>query len=83
MGIKKKLGINTPKAVLLAVQIILTLFLLAVSIYLLVFVPISNRGGWMIVSYVQITISALALLMYFAIGHRKGKPAYYLAILPF
>ncbi len=83
MGIKKKLGINTPKAVLLAVQIILTLFLLAVSIYLLVFVSINNLGGWMIASYVQITISALALLMYFAIGHRKGKMAYYLAILPF
>lgn len=83
MGIREKLGIKTPQLVLLAIQIVLTVLLLVVAVYLLVFVSANQLGGWMIASYIQITISVLALILYFLVGHRKGKAAYYLAILPF
>lgn len=83
MGIREKLGIKTPQLVLLVIQIVLTVLLLAVAVYLLVFVSANQLGGWMIASYIQITISVLALILYFIVGHRKGKAAYYLAILPF
>ena len=83
MGLVEKLGIKIPKIVFLGIQIALTFLLLVVSIYLLMFVIVNNLGGWMIASYVQITISTLAFLLYFAIGYRKGEVAYYLAILPF
>ena len=83
MGIREKLGIKTSQLVLLAVQIVLTVLLLVVAVYLLIFVSVNQLGGWMIASYIQITISVLALVLYFIVGHRKGKVAYYLAILPF
>ena len=83
MGIREKLGIKTSQLVLLAIQIVLTVLLLAVAVYLLIFVSANQLGGWMIASYIQITISVLALILYFIVGHRKGEVAYYLAILPF
>ena len=83
MGIREKLGIKTSQLVLLAIQIVLTVLLLVVAVYLLIFVSVNQLGGWMIASYIQITISVLALVLYFIVGHRKGKVAYYLAILPF
>ena len=83
MDTERKLGIKKPKAMMLFVQMILTVVLLVVSVYLLVFVISNNLGGWMISSYILITISVLAIICYGIIGYKKGNLAYYLAIAPF
>lgn len=79
----KKLGIRKDKAILLFVQMILSIILLVVSIYLLVFVGINHLGGWMISSYILITLSVLAIIVYGVIGYQKKEIAYILAIVPF
>lgn len=79
----KKLGIRKDKAILLFVQMILSIILLVVSIYLLVFVGINHLGGWMISSYILITLSVLAIIVYGVIGFKKKEIAYILAIVPF
>lgn len=83
MDTLKKYGIKKDKAILLFVQMILTIILLIVSIYLLVFVSINNLGGWMIASYILITLSVLAIICYSIIGYKKGLVAYIGAIIPF
>jgi hypothetical protein len=83
MDTLKKLGIRKDKAVLLFVQMILTVILLIASIYLLIFVCTNNLGAWMISSYVFITLSVLAIIAYGIIGYKKGEVAYLLAIVPF
>lgn len=83
MDTLKKLGIRKDKAILLFVQMILMIILLIVSIYLLIFVCINNLGAWMIVSYIFIVLSVLAIISYGIIGYKKGGIAYLLAIVPF
>lgn len=83
MDTEKKLGIKKPKAIMLFIQMIFIIILLVASIYLLVFVISNNLGGWMITSYVFITLSVLALICYAIIGFKKGDIAYQLAVLPF
>lgn len=83
MDTEKKLGIKKPKAILLFVQMILTIFLLIASIYLLIFTIANGLGAWMIFSYVFITLSVLAIISYSVYGYRKGDIAYKLSVLPF
>jgi len=52
-------------------------------VYLLVFVASNNLGGWMIASYILITLSVLAIMGYGIIGYKKGDMAYLLAVVPF
>ena len=83
MDTLKRFGINKPKAIMLFVQMILVLFLLAISIYLLVFVISNNLGGWMVSSYIFIILSVLAIIYYGAFGYRRGDSIYKLSIAPF
>ncbi|MBQ2069416.1 MAG: hypothetical protein II467_00635 [Bacilli bacterium] len=83
MDTESKLGIKKNKAIMLFVQMILTILLLAVSVYLLIFVISNNLGGYMISSYILITISVLAIICYGIIGYKKGEIAYLLAVIPF
>lgn len=83
MDTESRLGIKKNKAIMLFVQMILTILLLAVSVYLLIFVISNNLGGYMISSYILITISVLAIICYGIIGYRKGEIAYLLAVIPF
>lgn len=83
MDTVKKLGIKKDKAIFLFIQMILSIILLVASIYLLVFVSINQLGGWMISSYVFITLSVLAIIAYGIIGYKKKEFAYLLAIVPF
>ena len=83
MDTLKKYGIKKDKAILLFVQMILTIILLIVSIYLLVFISVNNLGGWMIASYILITLSVLTIICYSIIGYKKGAVAYIIAIIPF
>ena len=83
MDTLKKLGIKKDKAILLFVQMILTVILLITSIYLLAFVCAHNLGVWMILSYVFITLSVLSIIVYGIIGYKKREIAYLLAIVPF
>lgn len=83
MDTEKRFGLKKGKAILLFVQMFLIAFLLVVSIYLLVFV-ISNRlGGWMIASYIFITLSVIAIILYSTVGYKKGDVVYQLSVLPF
>lgn len=83
MDTLKKLGIKKDKAIILFVQMILLIILLAASIYLLVFVSSNQFGGWMISSYIFISLSVLAIIAYGIIGYKKKEFAYLLAIIPF
>ena len=83
MDTEKKLGIKKTKAIMLFIQMIFIVILLVTSIYLLVFVISNNLGGWMIASYIFITLSILALICYAIIGFKKGDIVYQLAVLPF
>ncbi len=83
MDTEKRLGIKKPKAIMLFVQMILVIFLLIVSVYLLAFVTSYNLGAWMIISYIFITLSVIALIGYGIIGFKKGKLMYLLSVLPF
>lgn len=83
MDTEKKLGIKKYKAIILFVQMILTLLLLVVSSYLLVFVIANGLGGMMIASYILIILSSLAIICYGIIGYKKGLKAYILAVIPF
>ena len=79
----EKIGIIKSKAIMLFVQMLLTIILLATSIYLLVFVSINNLGGWMVASYIFITLSVISIIVYAIVGYKKGKVAYLLSIAPF
>lgn len=83
MDTVKKFGLKKPKAIMLFVQMLLIIFLLVVSIYLLVFVISNNLGGWMITSYVFITLAVLAVIEYSIVGYKKGDVIYQLSVLPF
>ena len=83
MDTEKRLGISKPKAIMLFAQMILTMVLLVISVYLLVFVASNNLGGWMIASYILIILSVLAIMGYGIIGYKKGDMAYLLAVVPF
>ena len=83
MDTEKRLGISKPKAIMLFAQMILTMVLLVISVYLLVFVASNNLGGWMIASYILIILSVLAIMGYGIIGYKKSDMAYLLAIVPF
>ena len=79
----KRFGIKKSKAVMLFVQMILTLFLLAISIYLLVFVISNQLGGWMIASYILIILSVSAIIAYSIIGYKRRPLFYFLTVSPF
>lgn len=83
MDTVEKFGIMKSKAIMLFVQMLLTIILLVTSIYLLVFVSINNLGGWMVASYIFITLSVISIIVYAIVGYKKGKVAYLLAIAPF
>lgn len=83
MDTETKLGIKKGKAILLFVQMLLLVILLIASIYLLVFTISHNLGGWMITSYIFITLSVLSMSFYGMLGYKKGDMAYQLAIIPF
>lgn len=83
MDTVEKIGIMKSKAIMLFVQMLLTIILLVTSIYLLVFVSINNLGGWMVASYIFITLSVISIIVYAIVGYKKGKVAYLLAIAPF
>ena len=73
MDTEKRLGIKKAKAIMLFIQMIWLLFALVISIYLLVFVISNNLGGWMISSYILITLSVLAIISYGIVGSEKGS----------
>lgn len=83
MDTEKKFHLKKSLAIMLFVQMILTIILLLVSIYLLYFVIAHKLGGWMIASYILITISVISLITYSIIGYKKGKFAYILSVIPF
>ena len=78
-----KYGIRKDKAILLFLQMLLTVVITVISIYLLIFIIINNLGPWMISSYIFICLSTLAIICYGIIGYKKGEIAYLLAIIPF
>lgn len=83
MNTEKRFGLKKSKAIMLFIQMFLIIFLLIISIYLLIFVISNKLGGWMISSYIFITLSILAIICYSIIGYKKAAFAYYLAIIPF
>jgi len=83
MNTEEKFGLKKQTALLLFLQMVLTVFILAVAVYLLIFVIANNLGGWMITSYIFITISVLAVACYSFIGYKKGEIAYFAAIIPY
>lgn len=83
MDTLKKLGIEKDKAIFLFIQMILSILLLVASVYLLIFVSVNQLGGWMISSYILISLSVLAIIAYGSVGYKKNEFAYLLAIAPF
>ena len=83
MDTEKRFGIKKGKAILLFVQMVLVLLLLAMSIYLLVFVSSNNLGGWMIASYILILTSVASIILYAFVGYKKGMVAYLTSVVPF
>ena len=83
MDTEKRFGLKKPKAVMLFIQMLLIIFILIISVYLLVFVISNNLGGWMITSYIFITLSVLAIICYSVDGYKKGDIIYQISLLPF
>ena len=83
MDTEAKFGLKKPKAVMLFIQMLLILFLLVVSIYLLVFVSSHHLGGWMITSYIFITLSVISIICYSVVGYKKSALVYQLSAIPF
>ena len=83
MDTEKRFGLKKSKAIMLFIQMFFIIFLLVVSIYLLIFVASNNLGGWMITSYIFITLSVLAIICYSTYGYKKGDLVYQLSIVPF
>ena len=83
MDTEKRFGLKKPKAIILFVQMLFIIFILIVSIYLLIFVISNNLGGWMIASYIFITLSVVVIIYYSTFGYRKGDIVYQLSIAPF
>ena len=83
MDTLKKYGIKKSKAILLFVQMILTIILLITSVYLLIFVISNKLGGWMISSYVLIILTVLTIIEYGIYGYKKDDVIYRLSIVPF
>lgn len=83
MNTEEKYGLKKKQAILLFVQMLLILFQLAVAVYLLVFVIKYNLGGWMISSYIFITISIIAIIIYSFHGYKKNNIIYKLSVIPF
>ena len=72
MDTEKRFGLKKSKALMLFVQMFLVIFMLVVSIYLLVFVISNHLGGWMITSYIFITLSVVTIICYSVIGYKKS-----------
>lgn len=83
MDTVKRFGLKKSKAILLFVQMILTILLLVISIYLLVFVISNNLGRWMIASYIFITLSVLVIIFYAIYGYKKNESFYLASVVPF
>jgi len=83
MDTEKKFGLKKPKAILLFIQMILTVFLFAASVYLLIFVISNKLNGIMITSYVFIVLSILVIIFYSTYGFKKGDLVYRLSVAPF
>lgn len=83
MNTEEKYGLKKAKAILLFVQMFLVFFQLIVSVYLLIFVIKYNLGGWMISSYIFITISVLSVIFYSTYGYKKSKIYYGISLIPF
>lgn len=83
MDTEKKYGLKKPKAILLFVQMLLTIIILVVALYLLVYVSINGLGAWMIASYIFISLSVLAIFGYGIIGYKEGELIYLLSIIPY
>lgn len=83
MDTEKKYGLKKPKAILLFVQMLLTIILLVVALYLLVYVSINGLGAWMITSYIFISLSVLAIFGYGIIGYKKGELIYLFSTIPY
>lgn len=83
MNTEERFGLKKSTALLLFAQMILTILLLITAIYLLIFVIRYQLGGWMVASYVCITLSILAIIAYSFYGYQKGDAIYQLSILPY
>ncbi len=83
MNTQDKFGISKRQGIVLFVQMLLTVLLLFISIYLLIFSIANQLGGWMITSYSLITIAVISIICYGIVGFKKGNIAYQLAIVPF
>ncbi len=83
MNTKEKFGLEKPKAIMLFIQMLLIIILFITSIYLLVFVIINKLGGWMITSYIFITLSIISIMLYSIFGYKKDDLYYKLAVIPF
>ena len=83
MNTKEKFGLEKPKAVMLFIQMLLIILLFITSIYFLVFVIINKLGGWMITSYIFITLSIISIMLYSIFGYKKDDLYYKLAVIPF
>ena len=83
MNTEEKYGLKKHKAILLFVQMLLIIFQLIVSVYLLVFVIKYNLGVWMISSYIFITIAILSIMFYSIYGYKESEIYYKLSIVPF
>ena len=83
MDTEKKFGLKKSKAILLFIQMILTVILLVASVYLLIFTLKNGLSGVMIASYVFIVISILAVIFYSTLGFKKGELIYKLSVAPF
>ncbi len=83
MNTKEKFGLEKSKAILLFIQMILSIIILITSIYLLVFTIVNKLSGWMITSYIFITISIVAVILYALFEYNKGDFYYRLSVAPF
>lgn len=83
MDTEKKFGLKKSKAILLFVQMILTIISFAASVYLLVFVISNKLSSFMIVSYVFIVLSIMSIIFYSIYGFKKGGLFYQLSVVPF
>ena len=83
MDTLNKFGLKKSKAILLFMQMILIIFQMLVSFYLLCFVIKNNLGGWMISSYILISISIIAVIVYSIYGYKKEEIIFTVSVIPF
>ena len=83
MDTEKKLGISKKLAILLFVQMILTVVGFAAQVGILIFVIANSLDYFMVISSCSIILSFISVFIYGVYGHKKNEVYYVMAIVLF